>query len=206
MNPSDLTATRRSLHAVAESVIAGPQHRLHGTIRMGLRPGGFGGTALDVAVDGGDLVWPGGRTALDGSTCRELAGRAGLEAGIAEGLYRDTSGVGMDESLVVDAAVVADLAAWLATGDAALRRIAPGDTPVLWPEHFDLAIALGDATVGVSPGDGWSPEPYAYVSVATAPLGEAWNAPFGAFCTRADLPDAEAVEAYLRSIIAQLPS
>ena len=37
--------TRRSLHGVAELLLAGPQHRAHGTIRLRVTPGGFGGVA-----------------------------------------------------------------------------------------------------------------------------------------------------------------
>ena len=39
-----------------------------------------------------------------------------------------------------------------------------GAQPILWPEHFDIAIELGEATYGVSPGDDAHTEPYAYVS------------------------------------------
>ena len=36
-------------------------------------------------------------------------------------------------------------------------------TPVLWPEHFDVGITLDKVNYGVSPGDDDIPEPYAYV-------------------------------------------
>jgi len=59
---------------------------------------------------------------------------------------------------------------------AALR---PGPSPVrLWPHHFDLAVLVsldegGEAArsigVGVSPGDGFYAQPYAYVSPYPAP-------------------------------------
>src|SRR5687767_1549586 len=88
-----LAVTRRSLHAVGELVVAGPQHREHGTIRLRPVAGGFAGTRLDVAVDGGDLVFSGGRLALDGRSCRELATAAGLVAGAPDGLYNEGCGV-----------------------------------------------------------------------------------------------------------------
>jgi hypothetical protein len=58
---------------------------------------------------------------------------------------------------------------------AGLRGVRPGAGPVLcWPHHFDIAtlVALEDAHtanarsigVGVSPGDGYYAQPYAYVS------------------------------------------
>jgi len=49
--------TRRSLHGVAELLIAGPQHRAHGTIRLRATPGGFGAVATALRVAGSDLVW-----------------------------------------------------------------------------------------------------------------------------------------------------
>jgi hypothetical protein len=175
-----LVVTRRSLHAVAESVIAGPQYRRFGTIRLAQRPGGFGGIALAVAVVGTELEADGERVGLSGTTCRRLAEVAGLDVGPPVGLYTDGSDLEVDDELVVDPEAAASLAEWYATGDQALRRLAPGAEPVLWPEHFDLAVSLDDATFGVSPGDQYSVEPYAYVSVAEPPVGDLWNAPFGA--------------------------
>jgi hypothetical protein len=53
----------------------------------------------------------------------------------------------------------------------------------LWPEHFDIAIELGDeaggkrANFGASPGDDQHDEPYFYVGPWTAEIsGELWNA------------------------------
>ena len=59
--PARLAATRRALHAVAEGLLAAPQYRATGTIRLAARPGGFATTRgygdLDlVAVDGTDLL------------------------------------------------------------------------------------------------------------------------------------------------------
>lgn len=179
-NVDILVGTRRSLHAVAESVIAGPQHRRHGTIRLVPCAGGFRGVALGVAVEGTELVWAGGRASLDGATCRALGAATGFGAGAPEGLYRDGSGVGLDEVLAVDDEAAGLLATWFAAGDGVLRLLGADGAPVLWPEHFDLAVVLGDAAFGVSPGDGHSAEPYAYVSTESPPAGSLWNAPFGA--------------------------
>ena len=41
----------------------------------------------------------------------------------------------------------------LSLGHDALIAFAPAQTPVLWPEHFDVAIRVDDANFGVSPGD-----------------------------------------------------
>ena len=72
-----------------------------------------------------------------------------------------------------------ELARWFANADLELRRVAretPGAGEVLcWPHHFDIATlvvlasdAVGDPQrtvgVGLSPGDGFVSEPYAYVN------------------------------------------
>ena len=54
----------------------------------------------------------------------------------------------------------------LTRGHDALIAFAPAETPVLWPEHFDVAIRVQDVNFGVSPGDGFIEEPYAYVGVS----------------------------------------
>ena len=59
---STLTTTRRSLHAVAELVLAGPQHAQTGEISLRALPGGFGTTHTpDLRVDGTDVVGAGGQ-------------------------------------------------------------------------------------------------------------------------------------------------
>ncbi|GJF03852.1 hypothetical protein [Pseudonocardia sp. D17] len=195
MDEQLLVETRRSLHAVAELVVAGPQHRAAGTIRLRVTPGGFGGVATPMRVVGTELRWDGGQAPLAG-TCRELARAAGVEVGAPVGLYADGSGVGPDRPLTVDAAAAEVLADWFARGDEALRSLAPGAEPVIWPEHFDLGVTLDEVNYGVSPGDAQVPAPYAYVGPWRPRHGEFWNAPFGALRTADELPDAEAVAAF----------
>jgi hypothetical protein len=74
---------------------------------------------------------------------------------------------------------------WYAFGAAILGEFADSTaTPVrLWPEHFDIAIEMGDeatgrrANYGFSPGDDDHDEPYAYVGPWTAEVsGELWAA------------------------------
>ena len=69
--------TRRQLRGVAESLIAGPQYRASGTIRLAVRPDGFTGVTLPIAVHGTELVFPNGSVALDGpvSAIRRRCGR-----------------------------------------------------------------------------------------------------------------------------------
>ncbi len=186
MTEQALACTRRSLHAVAELVIAGPQQAATGDIRLQVVPGGFAGTASGVRVDGADLVWGGGRTRLAG-TCRTLAAAAGLTAA-APDAYEHGSGVDPDDELELDPEATALLLGWFARGDAALEAFAPGEERVLWPEHFDVGYALDEVNYGVSPGDGGHPAPYAYVGPWTQRKGPFWNAPFGATRAEAHLP------------------
>jgi hypothetical protein len=195
MDERVLIATRRALHGVAENVIAGPQYRSDGTIRLKVTPDGFAGVTSPLRVQGTDLVGPDGRWPL-GGTLRELGARAGVEAGPPEGLYTDSSGVDIDEPLTVDPAAAALLEGWFVRGDEGLRAFAPESAPVLWPEHFDLGITLDEVNYGASPGDSGHQRPYAYVAPWTPREDEFWNAPFGALRDADDLPDAAAGAAF----------
>lgn len=192
IDPETLTTTRRSLHGVAEMVIAGPQHRRYDTIRLLVSPGGFRGLRLPLRVEGTTLHFEGGSVPLAG-TYRALAEAAGVDVGVAVDLYTDVTGLDPDDEVVVDPAAAAHLADCWARGDAALRLLAPDEAPILWPEHFDVGIGVDGVNYGLSPGDGYLPEPYAYVGPWTPRTGEFWNAPFGAARPVTDLPDVAAV-------------
>lgn len=186
-------ATRRQLRGIAESLIAGPQYRATGTIRLAVRPAGFTGTTLTLEVQGTDLVWPEGRAALAGPLS-VLADAVGLPAGPPEGAYDITDALAGDAVLTIDAAGADEVYRSLYAGAQALVAFAPGEHPVLWPEHFDIAVTVGKVNYGVSPGDSYHERPYAYVgpdNLSTARTGEFWNAPFGAVRTL-DLDLAEA--------------
>ncbi|RCG17401.1 hypothetical protein DQ384_39695 [Sphaerisporangium album] len=187
----ELATTRRSLHAVAELVMAGPQYRTSGTIRLGVVPGGFRTVAEPGLRVEGDALVAGGqvRAPLDGRTPAELGAATGAGVGAPENLYHDGSGASPDDVLRVDPAAAGHLARCLARGDEALRRLAPDATPVLWPEHFDLAVTVDEVTYGVSLGDGHLGVPYAYVSPWEPRAGEFWNAPFGAARPLSELHD-----------------
>jgi hypothetical protein len=189
-----LADTRQSLHAIAETLLAGPQHRLTGTIRLYAAPGGFrtgplGSPDRLVAVRGVDLVvtGPSGERLLPlRGTLGDLATEAGLDFGPPLGVYAPSSGAAATDEVHVDADDAALIARAFAIGDEACRRLgatyAPDEppAPVLWPEHFDLGIALDGVNYGVSPGDGLIPEPYAYVGPHEARRGAFWDQPFGA--------------------------
>ncbi len=85
-------------------MLAGPQYRHSGTIRLKVVPGGFATVKEpDLRVTGTELVCGDREVPLNGATCRELATAVNAEAGAAEDLYRDGSGVDPDETLGVDA-------------------------------------------------------------------------------------------------------
>jgi hypothetical protein len=191
---SFLAATRRAWHGVAELVLAGPQYRASGTIRLRVAPGGFATTdepALAVSHD--LLVTKAGQVGLDGATCADLASAIGAPVGPPEGLYHGGSGVAAGEVLRFDPDALAVLGDAFTTGDHALRTFAPAITPVLWPEHFDVSVTVEEVTYGVSPGDDYLDEPYVYVGPLTPRTGPFWNAPFGAAVPLATLTTVAAV-------------
>lgn len=194
---SELDRTRLALHSVAESLLAGPQYRTSGTIRLRVRDGAVATVAApQVRIEGDEIVAKGTRLRMHGLTIAALGAHLGLEPG-PPGVYPPT-GFPLDRPLHVDVAVAAKLAEAFVVGDEALRRFAPEEEAVLWPEHFDVAVRFDEVNYGVSPGDGFRPRPYAYVGVDPVPPGPFWNAPFGAARRLADLPGVDAVVAFFR--------
>ncbi|GAA4580203.1 hypothetical protein GCM10023194_07910 [Planotetraspora phitsanulokensis] len=201
--PAGLTRTRQALHGVAELIMAGPQYRTSGTIRLRVVAGGFATVSTpDLRVDGDSLITEtGDMLPLHGVTYASLAEAAGVEAGAPEGLYQDGSGADPGQSVNVEADAAAYLTHCLARGDTELRRLASAAgqemAPVLWPEHFDLAITLDEVNYGVSLGDSAIDEPYAYVGPWRPREGDFWNMPFGAARPLGDLAETGALAAFL---------
>jgi hypothetical protein len=194
---ADLIATRRSLHAVAELVLAGPQYRAHGDIRLRVRPQGFStvvGPDVRVAVASvvrDDVIAP-----IDGASPATIAKELGLSASALADVYSGGSGVALDEVLTADPDHADYLAGCFAAGDDALARFAPQAERVLWPEHFDVGIRVDNVNYGISPGDSFSPTPYAYVGPGEHGGDAFWNAPFGAALALGAEPDADAIVAF----------
>ena len=199
-----LATTRRALHGVAELLLAGPQHADCQRIQLLPRPAGFGTRFTpDIRVEGTDVVVGDSRAAIDGCTIRELGAALGLEPQSLGHVYRDGSGVDLDEVLHVDADAARLVAAAYALGDEALRAFAPDQTAILWPEHFDLGITLAEVNYGVSPGDSSLPLPYVYAGPwELPPADDFWNQPFGA--ARDLPPTVEDVVAFLEEARSRL--
>jgi hypothetical protein len=168
--PRSFAATVAALHHVAEDVVA-PARKPDNEIALTATPGGFGTPAFE---------WEG--------TTQQVRVE-GTDLVFAKGDAERR------EPLDVDPVAAARLADWYAFGAEVLGEL--GGAATLWPEHFDIAIDLGEATYGLSPGDEQHPEPYAYVAPWGAAEGELWQATGfrGAELPYADLlaaPDARA--------------
>jgi len=188
--PGGLPATRRSLHLVAAHVMSPTRQRAPGE-KIGLRwtRGGFG-----TPFFGNDVQL---RVAADVLTVqvgtREQRGRLTTLKDAAEFVGFDLTRFDTamaDEPLAVDAAAGAYLGDVFGFGASVLEQLRaeatadqqPGRVQ-LWPEHFDVAVELGEesmgqrATCGLSPGDDHHDEPYFYVAPWSGPeRSDVWNA------------------------------
>jgi hypothetical protein len=199
MNEQAFELTRQTLHGVAELVLAGPQYVQNQTIKLRVTPGGFGTVAAPhLRVEELELVSPAASVSMTG-TFASLARAAGVEARSLKEVYAGGPAVEPDDPMVLDADAVEAIVDALAHGDAALRAFAPEQEPVLWPEHFDVAISVAEVNYGVSPGDARTPEPYAYVGPWTPREGLFWNAPFGAAKVLSEVRDVESLVEFFRA-------
>ena len=194
---TDFATTRRSLHVVAEIVLAGPQYRAHQEIKLQVRPYGFG-TVIgpDVRLVEATVVRDDVIVSIDGKSARDIARELGLEARSLDDVYHDGPHVGPDERLAVSEEHARHIARCYAAGDAALSRFEPAAERVLWPEHFDVAIRVDDVNYGVTPGDDHVGEPYAYVGPGELTDDPFWNAPFGAALPLGPDPSTDAIAAF----------
>jgi len=176
-----LVTTRSRLHGIAEGLLAGPQRRAGGGLALRITPGGFATTGEPaLRLEGTDLVVGERRRVAVAATFEVLADSIGVEFGAPTGEYPDGSNESPADDAALDPASARLIEDWFLLADAALRVMASEVTPILWPEHFDVAILLDDTSYGASPGDAFHATPYAYVSSAEHGGSEFWNAPFGA--------------------------
>jgi hypothetical protein len=189
--------TRHSLHGLAELVLAGPRYAAGGSMR--LRAGSDGIRPWDdppLLLAGEELVAGTTRVSLHGSTYAAVADHVGLVAHPLDDVYHDGPHVSPDEVITLDPTQVQVVLEALGRGDRALRAFSPSAEPVLWPEHFDVAITVDDVNYGVSPGDGYLDQPYAYVGPHGPRTGAFWNAPFGASRPLDDVAEVAALVAF----------
>ena len=173
-------ATRGTLHGIGECLLAGPEYRACMEISLRVTPGGFATTgAPAIRLDGAELVVGEVHRIPVQGTFGQVADALGVSFGAPE-IYRDGSGVAEDDAVELDAGSLKVITDWFLLADAALRVLATNQVPILWPEHFDVAVLLDNRSYGASPGDDFHATPYAYVSAADNDGGEFWNAPFGA--------------------------
>jgi hypothetical protein len=177
-DPATLVATRRSLHALAEWVVAPARYALDEHIGLTVTPGGFGAPLAGVRVDGTALVVGDDRRPL--TTLGAAAAFAGVPLGRATGAYPTVTAWDADAPLALDEGAAQLLADWWALGGSALEEVGASRV-TLWPEHLDVAATLDDrVNLGASPGDEEHALPYLYVGPWEHHDGPFWNEPFGA--------------------------
>jgi len=210
-------STRRALHQVAEHVLGAAQYQRTGRIRLQVVPGGY--ATVDALDDGARPAVIGAALLADGAgpplplaalrTLRACGAALGVAPGMPDDLYL-ASAFDPDAPLDLDPESARLLCDWLALGDGALRsfaaELAAPVEPVLWPEHFDVAITVDAVNYGASPGDDAMPDPYLYIG----PHGGApdaspfWNAPFGAARAATEIPGVPDAVAFFREGRARL--
>jgi hypothetical protein len=193
-----LVTTRRQLHGIAECLFAGPQYEATGELALRVIPAGFGTTAgPELRLEGLELIAGDRRVPAVGSMS-DLAGELGVKFGAPTIGYRDGSGAQPDDVVDLDPAAARLILDWYALSDAALRVLDADQAPILWPEHFDVAILLDDRSYGSSPGDDFHATPYAYVSAQDHDDHPFWNAPFGALRDAGEFSSVEDLVAFWR--------
>jgi hypothetical protein len=200
-----LINTRRSLHAIAECLLAGPEFRASGEIALRITPGGFGTTAgPGIRFENGDLVATDGEHVPPSGTYGAVAETLGIAFGAPEIGYADGSGASAEDRIELDPGHTRRITDWFALGNAALRLFAPDQTPVLWPEHFDVAVRVAGHSFGCSPGDDSYQRPYAYVSARDNDGSEFFNVIFGALRDADELPTTADLVAFWREGLSRL--
>jgi hypothetical protein len=182
--PSTFAGSRDALHQVALAVVA-PARKPESEISLRYTRGGFGtpffdqgGVDCQVRVEGAQLI-----------------------------RQRDTEETREPLPPEVDEAAALALGDFYGFACSVLEQLRADESEaestlvLLWPEHFDIAMELGDegagrrANFGASPGDGDHDEPYLYVGPQNADLasGELWNGTgfSGAELRYSDLLDAD---------------
>ena len=112
--------------------------------------------------------------------------------------YRDGSGAHPADVVDLEPAAARLIIDWYVLSDVALRVLDPDQQPILWPEHFDVAILLDDRSHGLCSGDDFYPAPYAYISAHDHDEDQFWNVPFGALRDAGECGSSEDLVAFWR--------
>lgn len=188
--PDSLHTTVARLHLLAEHVVAPWRFAAHGRIGLRWTLGGFGTPWAhvdeQVRVVGDVLVHQQGAAVREHqlTTLGEVAEWLGGPLGAPREVYTAAQPAEASAPVAVDPAASAWLGEWFGFATRALEEVRAGEADYdrrrvqLWPEHFDVAVDLGDgaarATFGASPGDAAHDGPYLYVKELTAGrLGDA---------------------------------
>ena len=173
-----------------------------------MTPGGFATTGTPaLRLDRAQLILNESRRVAVAGTFSELADALGVEFGAPPDRYPDGSEASATDDVSLDPDSARLIQDWYLLADAALRVMAPRQTPILWPEHFD-AILLDGVSYGASPGDRFHVRPYAYVSTGDHKPDNCnanfWNAPFGAIRSHEQMRDLHDLVAFWRAAEARL--
>lgn len=195
--PEGFGAARTDLNRLAFYVVAAARQSVNG--KMGLRwsKDGFGtpffGPDVQVRLEGVEVVLQ-AAASVHSAPLTSLAEASRL-VGVPLDLHRGARFAvpepgDPDRTLAVEAPHVAFASDWFGFVTSVLEelRLLAGPTDSasrvqLWPEHFDVAMEMGDADAsrragyGGSPGDAAHPEPYLYVTPWTEadPTADFWN-------------------------------
>lgn len=210
--PDNYATSREDFHRLAYAVVAGARHQANGKFGLRFTAGGFGtpffGNDRQVRVVGNVLVDQHGDETRHHQpiSINDAAAFLGVSVSTVAAEGDSPQLDDADRPLQLDAPTGAFLGNWFGFVASVLEELraeaSSEDQPSrvqLWPGHFDPAFELGDqdsgrrASIGGSPGDHGSVEPYLYVG----PWGEVgdnayWNAEG---FTGAVLPYAEIVDA-----------
>jgi hypothetical protein len=191
--PSNLDSTRRSLHTLAEHVVTPARYHVNGKIGLRQTFRGFGtpffGGSRQIRVEASELVVDIGASEERRpiTTLADAGNFVGVEPGGPDDIYRCTTPRDPNIVLPIDEQASGCIADWFGFATSVLEELRAEATEAedpsrvqLWPEHFDIAVEMGDesaakrAGYGASPGDEVHNEPYLYVVPWVMVTDEVW--------------------------------
>ncbi len=190
--PTQLGATRQSLHAFAEYLMSPYRRSVNGKIGLRYTYGGIGtpfvsgDRQLRIDESGLWLESPEGTQSISMHSLRLVGEEIGIVPAPPSDLYESELRVDLDAALVVDRGSISFIGEWFGFAMSVLEQLRaeadPEDAAMtrsqIWPEHLDIAIELGKdsarASLGASPGDDKHESPYFYVAPWSSPPPSAY--------------------------------